>query len=52
MFTLNSVILSFFTKVLEYTKLVNIPDSVLNSTLALRGKEKGHSETKFTSLAM
>ena len=39
MFILNSVILSFFTKVLEYKKLVNIPDSVLNSTLALRGKE-------------
>ena len=38
-FTFNSDILSFFTKELECKILVKIPDSVLDSTLALRGKE-------------
>ena len=38
-FTFNSDILSFFTKELECKTLVKIPDSVLDSALALRGKE-------------
>ena len=39
MFTFNSDILSFFTKELECRILVKISDSVLDSALALRGKE-------------
>ena len=38
-FTFNSDILLFFTKELGYKILVKIPDSVLDSALALRGKE-------------
>ena len=38
-FTFNSDILSFFTKELEFKILVKIPDSVLDSALALQGKE-------------
>ena len=38
-FTFNSDILSFFTKELECKLLVKIPDSVLDSALALQGKE-------------
>ena len=37
--TFNSDILSFFTKELGYKILVKIPDSVLDSALALQGKE-------------
>ena len=38
-FTFNSDILSFLTKELGCKILVKIPDSVLDSALALRGKE-------------
>ena len=37
--TFNSDILSFFKKELECKILVKIPDSVLDSALALQGKE-------------
>ena len=37
---------------LECKMLVKIPDSVLDSALALRGKKRGYSERKTVSLAM
>ena len=38
-YLLLTLIYSFFTKALECSILVKIPDSVLDSALALRGKE-------------
>ena len=45
-FTFNSDILSFFMKELECKILVKLPDSVLDSALALRRKERDIVEEK------
>ena len=48
----NSDILSFFTKELKGKILVKIPDSILDSALALRGKGGGIVRGKSISLVM
>ena len=48
----NSDILSFFTKELKGKILVKIPDSILDSALALRGKGGGIVRGKNISLVM